>query len=242
MPSLIDIASRVADKLRAFRENGRGVALTEFAYSLPIVLAIGGWGVELSNLALCHLRVSQYALNLADHATRVGQATSGVTSFRENDASDVLRGAKLEGAGIALTTRGRITISSLENVQQSYDTQPIQRIHWQRCLGLPSGAGYESSYGSVTPSAGSDGTQSNAGITVANGIGDPGRLVSAPANSGVMFVEINYMYKPLFGTLFVAPRIIHYTASFLVRDNRSFVQIYNPSPSAVPSTCDQHTA
>ncbi|WP_232473874.1 TadE/TadG family type IV pilus assembly protein [Sphingomonas sp. MA1305] len=242
MPALMVMASQLSGKLRALRGDMRGVALIEFAYSLPIVLAIGAWGVELSNLALCHLRVSQYALNLADHATRVGQTSSGVTNFRENDANDVLRGAKLEGAGIALTTRGRITITSLENVQQSYDTQPVQRIHWQRCLGVPSGAGYDSSYGTVTSSAGSDGTQANAGITAPNGIGDPNRMVSAPASSGVMFVEINYLYKPLFGSFFVAPRIIHYTASFLVRDNRSFVQIYNPSPSATPSTCDKHIA
>lgn len=242
MPSLNAAIMSASGKLRAFVDDRRGLALIEFAYSLPIVLAIGAFGVELSNLALCHLRISQYALNLADHATRVGQTSSGVTSFRENDANDVLRGAKLEGASIALTTRGRITISSLENIQQSYDTQPVQRIHWQRCLGVPGGAGYDSSYGTVATTAGSDGMQANAGLATPNGIGDPGRLVSAPANSGVMFVEVNYLYNPLFGSFFVTPRIVHYTASFLVRDNRSFVQIYNPSPVATASTCDKHTA
>ncbi len=35
-----------------------------------------------------------------------------------------------------LNPGGRIIVSSLENVQQSYDTQPVQRIHWQRCIGL----------------------------------------------------------------------------------------------------------
>ena len=235
--------------LRRLRDDTGGLALLEFAFTLPLVLAIGGWGVELSNLALSNLRVSQYALNLADNASRVGQdASGGVTNLREVDANDVLQGAKLEGSAINLTTRGRITISSLENVQQSYDTGRVQRIHWQRCIGAMSGTGYDSSYPATAPfvssSAGGDGSQGNAGVLAPNGIGDPGFQVKAPNDSGVMFVEVNYLYKPLFGSLYLgsAPRIIHYTASYIVRDNRSFAQVYNPSPAAVASTCDKHAA
>lgn len=217
--------------------------MLEFAFTLPLVLAVGGWGVELSNLALCNLRVSQYALNLADHASRVGQDVSGgVSNLRESDINDVLQGAKLEGTSVALTTRGRITVSSLENVKQSYDSARVQRIHWQRCLGVMSGTGYDSSYGVVATSAGSDATQANAGLTVGtDGMGDTGAKVNAPNDSGVMFIEVNYQYKPLFGSLYVSPRIIHYIATFIVRDNRLFNQIYNPSPTATPMTCDKHT-
>ena len=243
MPALT-LIRRPAATLRRLRSDRSGLAMLEFAFTMPLVLAVGGWGIELSNLALCNLRVSQYALNLADNATRVGQLQTGVTNFREIDANDVLQGAKLEGAAINLTTRGRITVSSLENVQQSYDTARVQRVHWQRCLGAMSGTGYDSSYGQVGPTAGSDATQTNAGVAMPSGIGDPGFQVNAPNDSGVMFVEVNYLYKPLFGSIYLgsAPRIIHYTASFIVRDNRSFVQVYNPSPTATPSTCDKHTS
>ena len=235
--------------VRRLRSDTGGLALLEFAFSLPLVLAIGGWGIELTNLALTNLRVSQYALNLADNASRVGQdANGGVTNLREVDANDVLQGAKLEGTAINLTTRGRVTISSLENVQQSYDAARVQRIHWQRCIGAMSGTGYDSTYPAAAPyvssTAGSDGTQANAGVLAPNGIGDVGFQVKAPNDSGVMFVEVNYLYKPLFGSLYLgsAPRIIHYTASYIVRDNRSFVQVYNPSPTATASTCDKHNA
>ncbi len=96
---------------------------------------------------------------------------------------------------------------------------------------------------SYTSTAGSDSTQANAGIPVpAAGWGDPATPVNAPNDSGVMFVEVNYQYKPLFGTLYVSPRIIHYVASFIVRDNRLFSQIFNPSPGATPATCDKHTS
>lgn len=236
-PRLLTVARRL-------RRDQSGLALLEFAFTMPLVLAIGGWGVELSNVALSNLRVSQYTLNLADNVSRVGQDAGSVSNLREADVNDVLQGAKLEGAAINLTTRGRITISSLENVQQSYDTTRVQRIHWQRCLGAMSGTNYDSSYGTVSVSAGSDNTQANAGVAVPAGMGDAGAQVSAPNDSGVMFVEVNYLYKPLFGSLYLgsAPRIIHYTASFIVRDNRSFAQIYNPSPTSTPSTCNKYNS
>lgn len=229
--------------LRRLRDDRRGLALLEFALTLPLVLAVGGWGIELSSLALCNLRVSQYALNLADNASRVGlDQAAGVTNMRETDANDALQGARLEGASINLTTNGRVTISSLENVQQNYDSARVIRIHWQRCMGVMSGAGYDSTYGVVATTAGSDGTQANAGLAAPNGMGDPAAMVKPPNDTGVMFVEVNYLYKPLFGSLYVAPKIIHYVASFIVRDNRSFVQIYNFTPAAVASTCDKHNA
>ena len=231
----------VAAPFTRLRRDASGVALVEFAFTLPLVLAIGCWGVELSNLALCHLRISQYALNLADNASRVGQdGSGGVTTLREVDVNDVFNGAKLEGAALNLTTNGRITLSSLENVQQSYDKNRVQRIHWQRCIGAMSGAGFDSSYGAVPVAAGSDGTQANAGVQVAN-MGPATASVSAPNDTGVMFVEINYRYQPLFGTVYMSPQTIHYIASFVVRDNRSFVQVYNPSPTAAASTCDLHS-
>ena len=49
-----------------------GVAMLEFALALPIVIGVGAYGLEVSNLALLNLRVSQIALNLADNASRVG--------------------------------------------------------------------------------------------------------------------------------------------------------------------------
>ena len=246
------------DGFRRFAADVRGVSVIEFAIAAPVLLAAGGYGIELSYYALCQLNVSQYALSLADNASRVGQvASNGVSTLRETDINDVLQATKIQGDALGLTTYGRVTLSSLENVQQDYDKKQVQRLHWQRCIGLASGDAYDSTYGAPkaanlstvgTPvptillnyAAAND--DKYAGVVDTDGMGDADNLVTAPDGTAVMFVEINYAYQPLFGTLFISPKVIHYTASLIVRDNRDFSGITNPSPTATPSTCDLHTA
>ncbi|WP_448664400.1 TadE/TadG family type IV pilus assembly protein [Sphingomonas sp. CJ20] len=237
---LLKSTAACADRLR---QDSRGVSLLEFAIGLPLLLVAGMWGVELTHLAITNQRVSQLALQLADNASRVGLYSSLATmQLREVDINDVLLATRTQGDGIGLTTNGRIILSSLENVQQSYDSAPVQRIHWQRCIGLKRGTGYDSSYGTTTTAAGTTNTQANAGTAASTGMGDTGSKVNAPSGSGVMFVEINYLYTPIIGTgWFTGAQRLHYTASFIVRDNRDFAQIYNPSPAATRSTCNLYT-
>lgn len=244
-------AHDVLATLRRLARDTAGLALMEFALSLPLVLMVGGYGIELSNYAICQLKISQYALALADNASRVGVvASNGVSQLRETDVNDVLQATKLEGDGLKLTTYGRITLSSLENVAQAYDSAATQRIHWQRCIGLKSGAGYDSSYGTAQSTAGATAPSNYtasaddkyAGSATSTGMGDSGFKITAPADSGVMFVEINYDYQALFGTLFVGPKKIHYIASFIVRDNRDYTQLANPTPTATPSKCNIYSA
>lgn len=235
--------SALRTQIGALRDDRSGLALIEFAMTLPLILTVGCWCAELSFLALTNLRISQYALNLADNASRVGiDSGSGVTQLREADINDVFQGARLQGASIALGSNGRVTLTSLENTKQSYDTNYVQRIHWQRCFGTASGAGYDSAYGPAATTDGSDNTQANDGVAVPLGIGDATPKVMAPQDTGVMVVEVSYTYKPLFGSLFVAPRVIRYVASMMVRDNRDYRQLYNPTPAATASTCNKYTA
>lgn len=229
--------------MRRLLRDGSGASLIEFALALPVVFYMGGAGIEYTNMARVQMQISQITLDLADNASRVGLASNlAATQIRETDMNDVLAGARLQGNGLGLTTNGRVTISSLEMVQQSYDTVPVQRIHWQRCIGLKSGSGYASSYGTTSATAGTDATVANAGTTMATGMGDTGYKVNAPTGAGVMFVEVNYTYQPFFGTMFVANKLMHYSASFVVRDLRDYSQIYNPSPAATRMTCDKYTS
>lgn len=228
--------------LRRLRSDRSGLALMEFGFTLPIVLTMGGYGVELSYLSVSNLRVSQAAVNLADNASRVGLlGSANVSQLREADINDVLQGTRLENAGIRLTEFGRITLTSLENVRQAQDTARVQRIHWQRCIGQMSGNGYDSRWGGTDPA---DGTTADTATNFTNqGIPKPASLtIDAPNDSGVMVVEVNYRYRPLFRSLFVNEQIIRYTQSFVVRDNRDFTRIYNPAPAATPSTCNLYTA
>jgi hypothetical protein len=222
-----------------------GVALLEFAFSMPLVMMLGLYAVETTSLAMMNLRVNQAALNLADNAARVGlHNADNREELREIDLNDVLAGARLQGAGWDLAKRGRITLSSLE------EHDGDQLIHWQRCIGLKSGVDYDSHYGQTKPT---DGLQEHDGKKEKDyddgvdlkkkGMGPAGDEVKAPDDSGVMFVEINYQYNPIVSARWLptgATRI-HYTASFIVRDRRIFEKIYNPNPAATLMTCDKYT-
>ncbi len=232
---------RPAPLLHRLRRDRSGVALTEFAFSLPIVLGIGCWGIETANLALANQRISQIALNLADNTSRMGDMQSDNTSqLREVDINDALNAARLQGEKWQLTQRGRLTVSSLEE----HDGK--QFIHWQRCLGLKSGDVFESRYGKTKPSDGIAAYPTDPGtdVTAAGGMGDPGRKVTAPPAAGVMFVEVSYEYSPVISKFWVPNQYarIHYIASFIVRDRRVFDRIYNPAPTAARYTCDKFTA
>lgn len=227
----------IKQRIGAFCQDISGVSMVEFAFGMPLFLGAGLWGVQLTHLAIVNQRVSQLALELADNASRVGLYTAQNTiQLRETDVNDVLQAIRAHGASLQLTERGRVTLSSLER------KNGVQRIHWQRCIGMRRGAGYDSSYGTTSVTAGTNTNSSNAGTLAPNGMGPTGAQVNAPEGSGVMFVEINYDYEPIVGVRwFAEPRRISYTASFIVRDNRDFAQIYNPSPAATRATCNLST-
>ena len=213
------------------RRDGRGLALTEFAFAAPIMVSLAMFGMDTANYALVHLKVNQIALNLADNASRVGaNSTLSTQQMREVDVADILQAAATHGSSLDLSTNGRIILSSLER-----DSSGTQRLHWQRCFGSRTGATYESHYGKATNADGSTAT-GNTGPLAPNGMGDAGAKVNAPENnSGVMFVEINYRYTPMFLWL-SAPQDLRYTASFVVRDPRDFARLY-PTSGVTSSTC-----
>lgn len=224
-------------RLRRLHRDQSGLALLEFAFGLPLVLGVGMYGIETANLALVNMRISQIALNLADNASRVGATSGSTQQLRDTDITDIFQAIRLQGASLGLTTNGRVTLSSLEA------PSGVQRIHWQRCIGMKA-AGYESTYdqslGTIDANDGQDTATANQGVAVPNGMGDTAAKVLSPTNSGVMYVEIYYDYKPLVGSLFMTPAKMKYTASFIVRDNRDFTKIYN-SVAGSRMTCDLHT-
>lgn len=224
------------DLVGRLRRDRSAIALTEFAMGFPVLLTLGCYGLDVANLAITNLKLSQITLNLADSASRVGVNSSLSTQqMREVDVNDIFQGLKYQGQSIGLTSVGRVILSSLEN------SGGTQKIHWQRCIGLKSGVGYDSSYGTTTTTAGTDATAGNSGTTVTGGMGPTGAKVTAPTGSGVMFVEVNFLYTPLFSWL-SSPARISYTGSFIVRDPRDFSQIYNPSPAAARATCNLYAS
>lgn len=216
---------KTLDLLRDLVRSRRAVAMTEFALALPIVLPAGAFGVEISTYAVTQLRLRQATITLADNASRVGVDTTLATQqIREVDINDVFQGFRLQTQGLNVTTFGRVTLSSLE-----VNADGGQWIHWQRCIGLRRGSGYDAGYREGTGASGT----SFAGVTIAGT-----RRVVAPSRSAVMVVEVNFEYQPLLPGFFIGDRKLRTTSSFIVRDNRDLnAGTTNPSPAASVADC-----
>ena len=199
-------------RLRALWRDSSGVALTEFALSLPLLMTAGLWGIETANLAVTTLRVNQVAIQIADNASRIGD-TSSLEDRRiyESDINDLLLGSNIQaGESIDLYHHGRVIVSSLEVVPGTADQQ---YIHWQRCKGTKA---HPSSYGKQ-----GDGISSTL-----PGMGPPGEEVMAQRGEAVIFVEVSYDYQPLVPGFFQTSRVISSTSAYTVRDSRDLTQIY----------------
>jgi hypothetical protein len=221
--------SHLAQRLR---RDASGLALIEFGYSLPLLLGLSGYGLEVANLANASMKISQAASALADNASRVGlESALAKTQLRESDINDGLVGVSRQAGAMDITTNGRIILSSLE-----LNATGGQWIRWQRCLGTKN---FPSSYGVQ------DSGKNNNNFP---GMGPASARVTAPdAESAVMFVEIIVDYEPIFSNIYINNRQIRFHASYIVRDKRDLTAnngtgVTNPSPTAIAHTCDRFTA
>lgn len=201
--------------LRRLIASRSGVAMTEFALGMPLLLTAGLWGTEVANFALVNMKINQLAEHIADNASRVGDSsTLQNRKVYEGDINDVIYGAELQAGALDLFQHGRVIISSLEVDPGSGK----QYIHWQRCRGA---AKYNSSFGK----------QGDGLVTPIAGMGQPGEEVYAQPGDAVIFVELVYDYQTMISDRFVGARDIHTIASFTVRDKRDLSQLYQRDPA-----------
>ena len=203
MTTIMNKRQRLSGLASRLRANTSGIAMTEFALSLPILISLTFVGIETANFTLANMRASQIALMVADNAGRVR------TSIDEADINEVMIGARLAGENMQLGTNGRIILSSLEpNGLPSPNTG--QMIRWQRCFGNKN---VQSTFG-----AQGDGTTN---ATLVNGMGPVGRKIQAMNGAAIMFVELVYDYEPVITDAFFTPRMVRYTAAYTVRERAS---------------------
>lgn len=213
--------NRLRAAILRLRENERGVALLEFALSLPILLALSLTGAELTNYITTKMRISQIALHLADNAARIGSGSLlSSKKISETDINDLLTGAGLQSGELDLFTNGRVIISDLEPMANPNTTSKY-KIVWQRCRGNKTT--HLSTYGT-------------AGQTNLTGMGPSGRQSIAADGGATMFVEVYYEYQPLVKTSLSPTNNFTEIASMMVRDTRDLSQIYNTEGATV-STC-----
>ena len=108
-PTSMRFAKRLA------RANS-GVAMLEFALSLPLLFTAGLWGVEVANQAMVQMQISQLAEHIADNASRIGDtSTLENRKIYESDIDDLFMGANIQGGSrIDFFDHGRVILSSLE--------------------------------------------------------------------------------------------------------------------------------
>lgn len=232
----------LANRLKADR---KGLALTEFAFSLPILLAIGMYGFETANLALSNLRVSNIAMIVADNNARVRD------SIDEANVIEIMVGAKATGTGMGLAENGRIIVSSLEPTTDG----TAQWIRWQRCDGALNVA---SNYGAPKTSTGTNITngtefyatnrssassapssQSHSSARLGS-VGPAGRQIMAQPGTAVILVEIIYNYQPIVGNWVFGPTQIRYENAFIVRQRTD--QALRNANRVTPDSCNLFTA
>ena len=200
-----------------------GIALVEFAFSAPIVLSMGMLGTDTALMVVTHMQVSQIAMQVADNSSRVGeQDVLTARKVFENDINQTFVGAEKMGENIAIFSQGRVIVSSLQQ-----NASGGQWIKWQRCRGAKR---FDSSYG--TEGTGATGTSFQ-------GMGEPGRLITAAPGTAVMFVEVAYDYRSVTPLNLFNNQQVRYTAAFNVRDNRDLNSLY---PTGTPARCDVYSA
>lgn len=179
----------------------RGVAMVEMAFALPMLLLLIFGGLELANLAMTHMRISQIAIAVADNA---GRARTGID---ESNIGEVFAGANVIGSALSFETRGRIVLSSLESNRLA-GADAGQMINWQRCFGSLD----------VDPAYGRQGDGSD-DAALADGMGRAGNRIESAPGTAVMFAEVSYRYEPLVNGLpGWGPHLIRYESAFNVRE------------------------
>lgn len=211
---------RFAARLR--RCDG-GLAMLEFALSLPVLVTLGLVGLETANLAMAHLRVSNIAMIASDNAARVRD------SIDEANVIELLTGAKMTGDSIRFRQNGRIILSSVEpNTAGTGGASTGQWIRWQRCDGAKN----------VVSNYGPQGTGQNNNSLQA--VGPAGNQISASSGTAIMLVEVVYDYQPLVSNSIFGARTIRYESAFNVRQRTN--QAITNNGSVTPRNCTTFSA
>src|SRR5262249_7795434 len=145
--------------------------------------------------------VSQLALQVADNASRMGVGTvAGPKTISEGDINDVFTGSQLQSGKLNIQANGKIILSDLEiDTANSTATTTKYKIMWQRCYGSQTHA---SGFGTAPKEANNPNPITASNYQNLSGIGPTGQQVTAQSNTPAMFVEVYYVYQPLFTSKF----------------------------------------
>ena len=202
-----------------------GVAMMEFAFALPVVLALGLMGLETANYAMAHLRVSNIAMLTADNAARVRdsdrrsrhrravhrrQDERRQHQFRaerpdhpDRPRADAAPEPTSGSAGSAATARSIIR-------------NPTANMRPRTAAGAAITNGTEIyNADRITPNTTNPSSPPQRPLIT--GMGSAQRRSRPQSGTAVMVVEVVYTYQPIIPNSFLAGRQIRYESAFNVR-------------------------
>ncbi len=203
--------------LRALARNRSGVAMLEFALSMPIFIALTMVGMETVNLAYATQKIGDIATLTTDQIARIRIGIS------EADITESLNGIKTTGATLNFAANGRVIVSSVQPIVDGAGKVTDQKIRWQRCTGAMTAT---SSYGVAGASLG------------VQGIGPSDRKIAAGPNDEVIFVEVVYRYQPLISNSFLGARTLRSVTGMMVRERK----VNDVQSTGTASSCSIFTA
>lgn len=125
-------------RLRDLKRDVSGLALIEFAYTLPIFVGFGLVGIEFANVVLAHQKTERIAATVAD------QVASNQLPPNERQMRDMFEAVELIADPFDFNDNGNVIITGVVGVRDSGNGQIENKVVWQRCRAADS---FDSSIG-----------------------------------------------------------------------------------------------
>jgi len=118
---------RIGDLFTKLKADCAGLALIEFAYTLPIFLGFGLVGIEFTNVVLAHQKTERVASTLAD------QVASNQIPPNERQIEDMFEAVQLIAEPFDFDPGGNAILTAVVGVYDEDDDEVQNKVAWQRC-------------------------------------------------------------------------------------------------------------
>jgi hypothetical protein len=190
--------SALIQQLRALARDVRGMALVEFAYTLPLFIGFGLVGLEFTNVVLAHQKTERIAATLAD------LVAANQVPPNERQIGDMFEAVPEIARPFGFGAEGNVVITAVIGLEDASEGGLRNKVAWQRCLRRGS---HKSRIG----------RQWNGSIDIIDGpsVNLPGGL-ALQQNQMVIVAEVFFPYRPVMGAALVEG---------ILPDNNTFTEV-----------------
>jgi hypothetical protein len=168
-------------RLRPLARDVRGLALVEFAYTLPLFLGFGLVGLEFTNVVLARQKTERIAATLAD------LVAGNQVPPNERQMGDMFAAVPEIARPFGFGGEGNVVITAVIGLHDPAEGGVRNKIAWQRCLRTGS-----------HPSRIGRQWAGSADIIEGPSVDLPGAL-ELGQNQMVIVAEVHFPYRPVIG-------------------------------------------